>query len=74
VTAAGERFDPARHEAVAYVESAAHDAQLDDAQHRNFGVLHGVENLEELVARRQRTIYHVAPGCERGNTCISASM
>ena len=35
VTAAGERFDPARHEAVAYVESAAHDAQQVIEEHQS---------------------------------------
>jgi molecular chaperone GrpE len=34
VSAAGERFDPARHEAVAYVESATHDAHLVVAEHQ----------------------------------------
>jgi molecular chaperone GrpE len=35
VTAAGERFDPARHEAVAYVESDAHDAQQVIEEHQS---------------------------------------
>lgn len=34
VPAVGERFDPAQHEAVAYVESATHDAQRVVAEHQ----------------------------------------
>jgi molecular chaperone GrpE len=34
VAATGERFDPARHEAVAYVESSTHDAQHVVEEHQ----------------------------------------
>jgi len=57
VAAAGERFDPAQHEAVAYVESPSHDAQQVIEEH-----LPGYRLNDRLLRPAMVTVSKGRPG------------
>jgi len=52
----------------------AHNAELDDAHRRHFGILYPIQDREQLVAARDGARYHDAPGCDRARICISLSI
>ena len=43
----------------------ANDPELDDAQHRHFGILHRIKDLEQRIARQElvpHAAHQLAPG------------
>src|SRR5512141_335004 len=58
---------------IAFERYVAHNSQLDDVDHRNLGILHFVQDSENLLARETRD-HHDAPGYDLATICISESM